>query len=276
MAVETILKSNVFSLKTKEFYKASLNRKNRRAYERSMRHILRWQDEPIKHLVEGLHEYDMDHIFALGSIAQDIATYNPHLSAEINFPAMQRMIIVHDAAEIITGDVPAVGVYRDSREGRRKKRAESLITRLMVNKYVRKEQRQAVLEAYYRYENVKHVLQSDQPVTDKEALLTNFIDKVHSISRTGVEYVYNSKRHGQLITPELRQRHMGALDKMMSYVPPLLGLLSPEAAVEFRGVVRGELMRLVENGFATEIEASYGEYLLPTVTLAQTDKVALG
>ncbi len=179
------------------------------------------------------------------------------------------MIIVHDAAEIVVGDVPAVGGLRDSRKGKRVKRAESLITRLMIKKYVRDGQQAEVLSIYSRYEGVKHSLQKGMNVTDKEALFTNFIDNAHSVSRTGAEYVYNPVLHGDLITPELKQRHCKALDKMMSYVPPLLLLLSPEAQQEFREVVRGELIRLVDNGFKEEVETRYGEYLLPQVVLPE-------
>lgn len=247
--------TDYFSSTTLEFYNSSLINNtvdNRLLYEARMKERKRWQDPALVGLVDGLSETDLDHILALAQIWSVYKTIAPCLAEEIDSDIVQQMFIVHDSGEVYTKDWPAVGALRESKRVQEIKAKESQFVERLIRQYVAPAEKDHVRNIYSRYEAASRPKDGITYPPDKEALVANFIDKAHSATRTSMEYIYHPSKR-ELITHDLKLRHMQAIEKMLNFVPPLLLLLSPQAGSEFVMIVDDELSRVADNGFGSEL-----------------------
>lgn len=135
----------------------------RRDYERALRGVLRWEKGIF---LPDVPETDMDHVNGMLNTFSEIEKSCPLLAKSVRRNTVRNMIYIHDAGEIINGDLTHLDPdYNKKRD-----------------KHKRKEQLKTKIGNLYQ----RAIAKKD---TDGEALLTDLIDKAQG-SRFGFEHVF--------------------------------------------------------------------------------------
>ena len=156
-------------------------------YEQQLWSVLRWTCFPMR----SVDEYVLMHCIWMIEIANQLE--QTILSRYINFSELYKMIIFHDAWEIITGDIPLSCWIKDNKlTDKERKEAINNIFNQIQNKNLRKQ----IIELYNRAETYKKpTLISEKERNyieyiiptykinsiDKEALLLKLIDKLQGL-----------------------------------------------------------------------------------------------
>ena len=146
-------------------------------YENNLRKIMRWESGL---LTPSIPESDLEHVRDMLIFLEDIKQNCIHIPAEVNFTTTSHMIYIHDAGEILAGDLAHTHPNYSNLKPQVKKKEKAafrLLTRAIENEATKNLAR----ELYKRCEN--------KSPNDKEAQLTDFIDKAQGV-RFGVKYVY--------------------------------------------------------------------------------------
>ena len=159
-------------------YKPPIPDKLRAQYETALHEILRWKNG---NWTDNIYETDMDHVLRMFFILSDINKSCPTLSSEVSMEDVRHMIYIHDAGEIIVGDLTHNRDDYGALYPRWKSREHAAV-RLITRKIEDKEVMLKARSLYTRYAAKKP--------DDKEALLTDFIDKLQGL-RFGFENVFN-------------------------------------------------------------------------------------
>lgn len=150
----------------------------RRDYERALRGALRWEKGIF---LPDVPETDMDHVNGMLNIFSEIEKSCPLLAKSVRRNTVRNMIYIHDAGEIINGDLTHLDPdYNKKRNNH--KRKEHLGFRLILLGRITDSQLRTKIGNLYQ----RAIAKKD---TDGEALLTDLIDKAQG-SRFGFEHVF--------------------------------------------------------------------------------------
>lgn len=229
-------------------YKPPIPDDQRKEYENALMRVERWKGG---HWRKDLSENDWDHVRGMFRLLSDINNSCPTLSSEVNMEDVQHMIYIHDAGEIIVGDLTHDRDDYDALYPRWKSREHAAV-RLMTRRIEEKEVMFKARSLYKRYATKKP--------DDKEALLTDFIDKLQGL-RFGFENAFNGRgmRKGNR---EMQFNH--AFGLIIHPIKPLIQLVTPTSQSALRTFLRTELKSLSKFGYKREY-ASYVKNLDATL-----------
>lgn len=200
-------------------------------YRTALSEVPRWQGGPLLSI---LPESNLEHVDESLVIAQEIQSSYPHLAIEIDFETVTHMIYLHDAGEIITGDLclsrPDYTTIKDSH-----KRKEKAALRYLVSTIDNPDTKELVERLARRY----HRNQQD----DRESLMSRLIDKVQAL-RFGLINVYPTPK-----TNEEKVHVSRAIRLIESIRQPLRSTLSNAAQFELDEVVEIEWQRIKKQGY---------------------------
>lgn len=135
-------------------------------YEEKMKQVKRWGDKETGALIK--EENDYDHVLGMFELGNNIFNTCPSLEKVVHFSDVMGMIILHDAGEMVVGDLPkGVNISAEERmmiKNREAKALKSLIRQLPQT------QRRYARHLHNRYEN------RDKSKTDIDAHFVKFID----------------------------------------------------------------------------------------------------
>lgn len=217
-------------------YKPPIPEDQQMQYEAGLHGVLRWKNG---NWADNIYETDMDHVAGMFVILEDLNRVCPTLPTDFNLEAVQHMIYIHDGGEILVGDLTYNRedyhtVY--DRWKSRERAAFRLLTTQITDEKIKREARQL----YTRYISKKH--------DDKEALLTDFIDKLQG-SRFGFRNVFN----GRGMRKGTRDMHFNRTVELMTHpIKPLLQLVTPSMQAGLLTFFGAELERLSRFGYRRE------------------------
>ena len=217
-------------------YKPPVPKELQTRYEAALHQVLRWRNGNWD---DAIHETNWHHVIDMFRVLEDINKSCPTIFFEIDRKTVQHMIFVHDAGEIIKGDLTHnrsdYGFVYD--EWKRKElTAGKWLMRKIEDRYIR-------TQAMKLYERCM----SPQP-EDKEALLTDFTDKVQG-SRFGFRNVF----HGKGMTRANREMQFNHTMQLLTKpAKPLLKLVSPDTQEGLKSFLAEELERFSQYGYKRE------------------------
>jgi 5'-deoxynucleotidase YfbR-like HD superfamily hydrolase len=202
-------------------------------YSRGMDSVHRWEGSLTPSTMK---ESNLDHMRGMFELLDEIVETHPAIVTNMDLDAVRKMIYVHDAGELITGDLvlsrPDHAIVRDDW----KRREEEGFHRL-VERFVRKRYPQLADEAVHYYNRYVHY----EP-NDKEAVFTHLLDKVQAV-RFGNKYVYSS----EYAWGKSEAHSSLGLDKFNFFADSLRAIMDDEEADSLNVFVEGE----IDNFFAS-------------------------
>ena len=214
-------------------YKPPIPEELQRQYETALHGVLRWKNG---NWADSVYETDWDHVTGMFFVLQDINKICPTLSSDVNVPTIKHMIYLHDAGEILVGDLTHNrDDYYDlyDRWKTREHAAFRILTKEIKDENIKNQSRQL----YKRYVT--------QNPTDKEALLTRLIDTDQGL-RFGFANVFNGR--GMKISSRQMQFNR-SVELIRSPSIPLLQVVSPETQIGLKSFLRDELERFFQYGY---------------------------
>lgn len=214
----------------------------RQKYEAALGQVLRWKNG---NLADNISETDMEHVTRMFFILEDLKNRSPTLSSDVDIPTVEHMIYIHDAGEIIVGDLvhnrDDYNLVRNKWK-RREKRAFVLLTLFCIkDENTRTQARQL-------YERFTTVQEFQQEASDKEALLAEFIDKDQGL-RFGYQHAFNGKGMNR----QTREMHMNhAIGLVQKPTNALLKLVSTPTQEDLKNFLKDEIMRFSTYGYQRE------------------------
>lgn len=200
------------------------------SYEEALDKVLRWQDGPLQ---SDEIETDKDHVDRSLQILRQIETGVPHLPSQVSFKTVSEIIYIHDAGEILVGDLARSHPDFEALKPSQKKR-EARAFRVLTQRYVKEDGlRDQARALYERYD--------DYDPADREATLAKLIDKLQAL-RFAKEHIY--KKGQRTEGDKARDRSAGLLAE---FGVNLMRNVSP--------VTRGELMVFLSE----ELKSYYGD-----------------
>lgn len=221
-------------------YKPPITKDLQKQYEAALMGVQRWKGGLWR---EDISENDWDHVRDMFGVLSDINKSCPALSFEVNMEDVKHMIYLHDAGEIIVGDLTHNRDDYDVLYPRWKSKEHAAV-RLTTKKIKDKEVMRKTRNLYTRYTAKK--------TDDKEALLTDFIDKLQGL-RFGFENVFNGKGMRRE-NREMQFNH--AVELIIHPIKSLLQSVTPPSQSALRTFLQDELQRLSSFGYRREA-ASY-------------------
>lgn len=218
-------------------YKPPISEDLQHQYETALHGILRWKNG---NWADNVYETDMDHILRMFFILSDMNNSCPSLALDVDIPTTQHMIYIHDAGEILAGDLTHgrddyKTIYH--RWKNREHAAFRILTQSIKNPDVKLQARELYDRCFRKRED------------DKEAQLTDLIDKLQG-ARFGFENAFN----GKYLTYNDRQIHMNRTVGLLSKPTiALLKLISPHTQSDLKYFLRSEFDRFAECGYGNEI-----------------------
>lgn len=183
---------------------------------------------------EGFRETNLDHIINLLEMAREYKERCPALDERVNFAEAQKIILLHDAGELVVGDIKPVG--RSPREERLKIVEPYLAKKCVFSEIPNQEARSCVIGLYNAY------IENDPE--NLTVQMAHFIDKAQGTTRVA-EIVFNVYRMQEKAT-QIGLHLWMTVSKMMA---PAINLLTNLETREERGAMReiilGEI-RLLE------------------------------
>lgn len=219
----------------------------RNKFESSQASVFRLTDPKFNEWVElnGFRENDLEHVCDMLAYVNEIEDSSWHLATEVNLNDVRFMIILHDAGENYTGDVPTCGPVRNSLEGSRRKLAEPAYAILKVIARIPDEGlKRKAEELYCRY--------IAQDPTDKEALLAKYIDRASGTCRVNAPNVFaNWRLKNGLAGPpdDLREHVAFTEERLIHQAYKFVRTLGPGAKAEFFQSYHNDLAQLRAAGY---------------------------
>lgn len=212
-------------------------------YEQRMHQIKRLQNAPHLPVMPGYIETDLDHTCEMLDMLYELRSRAPRLFGAVDFKVTAYMIAMHDAGEIIVGDVPARGPLRENEDGKRRKELEP---KAALNRILGQIPDEAVRiwmqHLYHRF--------ATQDPYDREALLTRFLDKAQGTTRTGPKFAFDYRAMDYRHPPYKLWEHVHETTGI--FVESALSLyraLPHEAGDEIKRFTVEELNRFRQIGF---------------------------
>lgn len=216
-------------------YRPPIPEETRIKYEKHLASILRWQDGIFTTTQE---ETDLDHTRDMQRILEDIEKRFIHLPTEINFTTVSHMIYIHDAGEILAGDLThSHPNYTDLKPKvkRRERAAFRLLSRSLEDNAIKTLTR----DLYKRVH--------EKSPDDKESQLTDYIDKVQAV-RFGLVNVFPSSSLRNLQRRRIQLNHTMAT--LFKPADGLVGSLeSPYSRMEAIELINEDLGNFLVQGF---------------------------
>lgn len=150
----------------------------RQEYEKKLSGVKRWKNGVF---LPDVTETDMNHVRDMLEIFNGMKNTCPSLMKAVDEKTVRDMIYIHDAGEIINGDLAHLDPDYNKKHDKHK-RKEHLGFRLILLKHITDAQLRTKMGNLYK----RAIAKKD---TDKEALLTDLIDKTQG-SRFGFEHVF--------------------------------------------------------------------------------------
>ncbi|MEK7517213.1 MAG: hypothetical protein AAB583_01585 [Patescibacteria group bacterium] len=217
-------------------YQPPLPEKQQRGYESASHKVLRWQNG---NWPDNIYETDWDHVVGMFFVLSDIKRACPTLSSDVDIETAEHMIYLHDAGEILVGDLTHNrDDYYDlyNRWKSRERAAFRLLTKAIEDEGIKKQAR----ELYKRY-----VVQDS---SDKEALLTRLIDMDQG-SRFGFRNVFHGKG---MRRAEREMQFNHTMELLAKPTKPLLKLVSPSTQEGLKNFLKDDLGRFSQHGYTRE------------------------
>lgn len=149
-------------------------------YENALAQTMRWEGGLLPSTKD---ESDLEHVDGMFKILNEVSESSVHIPREINLTTVKDMIYIHDAGETLTGDL--AHTHPDFASLKPKiKRREMAAFRLLSRRIEERPIRDLARHLYKRCE--------EKNPDDKEAQLTDFIDKAQAI-RFAVKNVYPAR-----------------------------------------------------------------------------------
>ncbi len=211
----------------KHTYRPPIPEELKQEYEGQLSQVQRWKDGSIS---SDREESDLQHVNGMLLILEEMQERFPHMFNEINATTVAHMIYIHDAGEILAGDLSHLNPNYDSLRGPVKRR-ERLSFRLAIAKRIKNQPlRELTMNLYSRY--------VEKGKNDKEVQLTDLIDKIQA-SRFGLSHVFN----GDDLTPAKRRTQLAhSFSVIVKPTEALIqALQSPYAKEEIRQFAKWEL-----------------------------------
>ncbi|OGK36845.1 hypothetical protein A3F03_00660 [Candidatus Roizmanbacteria bacterium RIFCSPHIGHO2_12_FULL_41_11] len=216
-------------------YRPPVSDSIRAEYERGLAKILRWENG---FLPTSKKESDLDHVRDMLLILEDIQQRFMHIPNEVNFTTVSHMIYIHDAGEILAGDLAHTHPYYTDLKPKVKKREIAAFR--LLSKSLEDEATKTIARDLYRRVHGKSP-------DDKEARLTDFIDKAQAV-RFGLINVFPAKN---LKTSEKRKMQLN--HAMTTILKPADGLVrsleSPYSRIEAIELIEEELGNFLAQGY---------------------------
>ena len=222
-------------------YKPPISEELQREYETALHVVLRWRNGKW---ADNVYETDMDHVLRMFYILSDINNFCPSLASDVHIPTAQHMIYIHDAGEILAGDLTHgrddyEGIYHEWKNTEHA--AFRLLTQRIENPDIKLYARKLYERCFRKNED------------DKEAQLTDLIDKLQG-AKFGFEHAFN----GRYLPDNDKQIHMDRTVRLLSKPTfTLLKLVSPETQGALKDFLRSEFDRFAEFGYQKEIVNLY-------------------
>lgn len=217
-------------------YKPPIPKDLQRQYETALHGVLRWQGG---NWADNIYETDMDHVAGMFIVLDDLNNHCPTLRSDIDIKTVQHMIYLHDGGEILVGDLTHGRDDYDVVYPKWKKR-EHAAFRLLTMQITDERIKQDTRQLYARYTMKKD--------NDKEALLTDFIDKTQG-SRFGLRNVF----HGRGMKPSNRQMQFNHVTQLVTKpIIPLLKMVSQPTQESLKNFLKEELERISQYGYRRE------------------------
>ncbi len=186
-------------------------------------------------------------------ILEDIGHQFIHIPSEVNFTTVSHMIYIHDAGEILAGDLTHSHPNYDEVRPRVKRR-EVAAFRLLSRSLEDEPTKTAVRDLYRR-------VHAKSP-EDKEAQLTDYIDKVQAV-RFGLINVFPPST---MKNPERRRIQLN--HTMTTLFKPANGLVnsldSSYSRAEAIGLIKEELRNFLVQGYKKHEIQPYLDLFLQT------------
>lgn len=217
-------------------YKPPISEDLQRKYESALHGVLRWKNG---NWADYIYETDLDHVAGMFFILSEIKQSCLDLSSDIDIATVEHMIYIHDAGEVIVGDL-TYGRDDYTRIHDKWKNKERAAFRLLTQQIEDEELKRESRRLYQRY-----ILKRKD---DKEALLTDFIDKDQ-----GARFGFRNVFHGRGMNMETRQIHFNRSVKLItSPIRPLLQLVSQDTQTGLKNFLAGELERFSQYDYRLE------------------------
>jgi len=195
-------------------------------------------------------ESDLEHVDGMLEVREEIANRFIHIPNEVNFTTVSHMIYIHDAGEILAGDLSHSHPNYDALKPKMKRR-EIAAFRLMSRDIDDESIKILARELYKRIH--------DKSQVDKEAQLADFIDKAQAV-RFGLANVFPGRnlRNSQRRTVQLNHAINALLKPGISLVR---ALNSPYSKTEVLGLIEEELRAFIPHGYREHEIQPYIEQL---------------
>lgn len=207
-------------------------------YEDALARVPRWQG--ANSLKE---ESDLDHVDAALGIVGEIEQSYPILAQSIELEIVRDILYVHDAGEIIAGDLPRSHPdYENIRPTQKRKEhlGFELLSARIEDPHLRAEAR----ERYFQYEKYKG--------NDPEAEMAKLIDKMQAF-RFALGNVFDPLSIGDRRSEYVRQANE-SVDLIFKFSSPLFQMLNKEAAHDLYLFLRSEFQKYETASF-TEVSS---------------------
>lgn len=222
-------------------YNAALSANKQDQYERGLHSIIRQETMRSKGfpLSPDKTESDLEHTYAGLVMAMDYLSQYPILGNYINFEEVQTMYIMHDAGEIIVGDVSPVD--RTLKEEQRKRLEPYLAKRRIFSQIPDPFQRDTAIAYFNRY-------QRNDP-NDLEVQMTRFIDKAQGTTRVAHEAFNLYAVQSDEVKKDIALHLWSTLPRMIEpAINLLVGLENRQAKQAIAEITLGELKELEKYG----------------------------
>ena len=204
-------------------------------YEKHLSETMRWENGLLSSNTE---ESDLDHVRSMLLILEDIEQKFVHIPNEVNFTTVSHMIYLHDAGEILAGDLVHSHPYYSSLKPKVKKREIAAFR--LLSRSLEDETTKTVARDLYRRVHGKSA-------NDKEAQLTDFIDKAQAV-RFGLINVFPAKKLKNSERIKIQLNHAMAI--LLKPAENLLQSLdSPYSKIEAVDLIREELGNFLTQGY---------------------------
>jgi len=218
-------------------YRPPISDELRILYEAHLDQTYRWKGGNWR---KDIVETDWQHVYSMFEVLQDLNKTCPTLSSDVDIQTVQHMIYVHDQGEISVGDLTHNRHDYAAQYGEWK-RKEYIAGKWQLRKIKDRDIRLKATELYDRCFNIRDY--------DKEALLTDFIDKIQG-SRFGFRNVFHHGKGVRKANREMQFNH--TVELLAKPVKPLLKLVSPSTQEGLKNFLREELERFSQYGYIRE------------------------
>jgi hypothetical protein len=226
----------------KERYEQIIPARLRLEFAKQMSKVMRWEGNSGNQIIDPeFQESDLEHVMELLDWMNEIENCYPLLWYEACggdrevWMDLMAMLIIHDAGEITVGDIQRSDPDFNSEKGKRHKRKEAKVARLMIRKNI-PEQSELLLGYYERYDK--------RDSDDKLVMLGHVLDKAQAAQNVGSHVLpFNLYRENF----DLGKCHQFAQVAFLEYAEQFVMHISEEARKELLDFLNKNVFGKFEN-----------------------------